>query len=55
MSLPVLSSEDICIWPDGVWCYRDELVSFGWRSDDYLVLWAESAEWCAFLPLEGCW
>jgi hypothetical protein len=28
----------ICLWPDGMWCYRDELPDYSWASDDYEVI-----------------
>ena len=33
-----MSPDDIMVWPDDVWCYRDELDSFTHKSDDYRVL-----------------
>ncbi|RZI40378.1 hypothetical protein EGT07_23840 [Herbaspirillum sp. HC18] len=31
--------DDICLWPDGEWCYRSELAEFtSWKSDDYEVI-----------------
>ena len=30
--------EDICLWPDGSWCYREELEEFSHKSDDYEVV-----------------
>jgi hypothetical protein len=29
--------ETICIWPDGDWCYWDELEDFFWKSDDFFI------------------
>lgn len=31
-------SEDICLWPDGTWCYRHELWEMTHMSDDYEVV-----------------
>jgi hypothetical protein len=39
------SSEDIFLWPDGAWCYREDAHCMSHRSDDYRVLPFESAEW----------
>lgn len=30
--------EDICLWADGTWCYRDELPQYSHMSDDYEVV-----------------
>ena len=33
------NDDDICLWPDGHWCYPDELEEFlGHKSDDYEVV-----------------
>lgn len=39
--------EDIFLWPDGTWCYREEFVSgeFSHVSDDYRVIQFASTEW----------
>ena len=26
-------------WPDGTWCWKDELHEYGWKSDDYTLVW----------------
>lgn len=41
--------EDVITWPDGTWCYRHELVEYGYMSDDYIVLKYETKEWSRFL------
>jgi len=38
-------SEDIFLWPDGTWCYREEKSQLTHLSDDYEVLPFESADW----------
>lgn len=25
----------ICVWPDGMWCYKQDLVEYAHMSDDY--------------------
>jgi hypothetical protein len=30
--------EDICLWPDGTWCFVEDLPEFGFMSDDYRVI-----------------
>jgi len=37
--------EDIIRWPDGSWCYREELDEYGWKSDDYETIPFGTAEW----------
>ena len=37
--------EMICVWPDGMWCYRNELEDYiNWKSDDYYEIAADSEE-----------
>ena len=45
--------EDVILWPDGTWCYRHELVEYGWLSDDYIVLEYGTTSWNNFLKEEG--
>lgn len=43
-----MSPDDILVWPDGEWCYREELEDMGRsRSDDYVALPDGSVEWLA--------
>lgn len=42
--------EDICIWPDGTWCFRCNLSDFAYMGDDHLTLYVDSEEWLAFDP-----
>lgn len=48
-----LSQEDIMLWSDGTWCFRDELEEMTHMSDDYKVLLENSTEWELFLLKEG--
>ena len=41
--------EDVILWPDGTWCYRHELVEYGYMSDDYTVLEYGTVRWRRFL------
>lgn len=43
------SSEDILRWPDGSWCYREDLSLYLWSSDDYEVIRPGSPEYDACL------
>lgn len=36
---------DIHLWPDGTWCYTDELEDFTWMSDDYQIIREDTPEW----------
>ena len=40
-----MSSEDILLWPDGFWCFREEFSPHFLRSDDYRVIPHQSEEW----------
>lgn len=42
--------EDICIWSDGTWCFREEVEQYHWMSDDYHILYVDTAAWKAFDP-----
>ncbi len=35
--LEAIDSEQICIWADGTWCWKDELGEMTHMSDDYAV------------------
>lgn len=49
--------DDIFVWPDGTWCYRDELEQVSHMSDDTTVLVYNTNEYRAFLAElpEGTW
>lgn len=34
----MIENEDICLWPDGTWCYGEDLDEYTWMSDDYEVI-----------------
>lgn len=40
-----MNPDDIIVWPDDVWCFRDELYDFSHKSDDYMVIIAGTDEW----------
>ena len=44
---------DILLWPNGVWCYREDSHEYSHMSDDYQVLKTETQAWCAFLSEQG--
>jgi hypothetical protein len=46
---PKISLQDILVWPDGSWCFRDELIEMAHRGDDYSVIPLDSPEWEKFL------
>lgn len=39
------SDEDVFLWANGSWCFRDELDCMGHLSDDYTVLVVDTPEW----------
>ena len=48
------SSEDIVLWPDDTACFREELHSFSWKSDDYEIIPVGSERYDALLQLHFC-
>ncbi len=34
----------IYVWPDGTWCYKDELTEYDWKSDDYIKMTVDNDE-----------
>jgi len=28
----------VCVWSDGTWCYQDDVESYSFMSDDYVLL-----------------
>ena len=45
-------SEDVVRWPDDTWCYRNELSYYGYKSDDYEVLYFDTAAWREFMDAQ---
>jgi hypothetical protein len=43
-----ISDNDILQWADGTWCYRRELDTMTYMSDDFVVIPYESYEWEEF-------
>ena len=33
-----VQDSDICLWPDGTWCYNSEVHEFTTMSDDYEIV-----------------
>ena len=40
--------EDILLWPDGFWCFREEFSPLFLREDDYQVVPHRSDEWSGY-------
>jgi hypothetical protein len=40
-----VNPEDIFLWPDGFWCFREEFCAEFLREDDYRVIPYKSDEW----------
>lgn len=38
MTTLIGTQDDICVWPDGTWCYRYELSEMSYLSDDFEVI-----------------
>ena len=41
--------DDIYVWPDGTWCYAEELDEYGHMSDDYVIIYFDTADYYEFL------
>jgi hypothetical protein len=41
----VVNAEDVLLWPDGFWCFRDEFSPRFLRAEDYRVIPHGSEEW----------
>ena len=35
----------VIVWPDGTWCYEDELDQFSWKSDDFAKIHMLGDDW----------
>lgn len=46
------SPDDIFVWSDGTWCFREDLEEMSHMSDDYLVVREGSQEYDSFLWAE---
>ena len=40
-----MNPQDILLWPDGFWCFREEFSPQFLRDDDYRVVPHKSDEW----------
>ena len=34
----------IYVWPDGTWCYQNEIEEYSWKSDDYINMTVDNDE-----------
>lgn len=52
--LNIKSLEDIFLWSDGTWCYREEYIDgeYNWLSDDFEVISVYSKECDEFFKKE---
>lgn len=46
---PKRHPDDIIVWPDKTWCYREELWKMDYMSDDFCVIYIDTPEHKAFL------
>ena len=44
-----MNSQDILIWPDGFWCFREEFSESFLRDDKYRVVETTTDEWVSLL------
>ena len=47
-SAPAASTEDIFLWPDAFWCFREEYSTEMGRDAGYCVILHHSPEWSKF-------
>lgn len=48
-----MQAEDIIVWPNDVWCFREDLEGMNHMSDDYRVLPFESDTWKIFMSSQS--
>ena len=42
------SLEDIFLWCDDTWCYREEIEYMGHMSDDFRIIYVDTEEYVEF-------
>lgn len=47
--LPRSEKDDILLWHDGFWCFREELSPAFLRDENYRVILCNSDEWLAII------
>lgn len=53
MQVRKIQSDDVCLWPDGSWCFHGDLSEYeSWHSDDYQVVPAGTPEWAQLTEAE---
>lgn len=52
MNIVPAHPSDVFVWPCGTWCFREDAHEFTHKSDDFLILPAESTEAEDFLVQE---
>jgi len=41
-----MNNQDICFWPDGSWCFREELEEMlTFQSDDFEIIKEDTQRW----------
>lgn len=53
MNIRKINGQDICHWPDGSWCFYEDLSEYNWLSDDYEVLVEGSPQWELLTQVQG--
>ena len=47
-----MNGDDICYWPDGTWCFADDLEDYlAMMSDDYRVLVEGTPKWLEIIQM----
>lgn len=45
MDIKPIPGNAIHLWPDGGWCYHDDIEEYEWMSDDYEVVLPDDPRW----------
>ena len=45
MTVRKILGDDVCLWPDGTWCYYDEIEEMSHMSDDFEIVPVDSARY----------
>lgn len=53
MSVNKASPNDIFVWSDGTWCYREDYWEMTHMSDDFYVLFENNWDWEEFILARG--
>lgn len=52
MNIRPIPCNAIVLWPDGTWCYHEDLSEYQHMSDDYEIVGIDDPRWDAICGLE---